>query len=202
MKIDKTNYKLASKNFFEEKSDKTKILLTDSRSALMTHYLDWLNKSAVTGYKRTTHFSIRKTGGIIQHFPVDCYSSVFDLPHIDKQIISISLENMGWLTYDKRKKTYNNWCGDIYREDNVFVKSWRGHLFWDSYSKEQSEALSELIVYLCDNYGINKRMVDNTLYFEYAENFEGVLTRPNFSRLSTDINPSLDLDEISKKIET
>jgi hypothetical protein len=202
MTIDKTSYTLKSENFLKEETDKNKILLTDTRGVGMKHYQEWLKKNPATGYKKTTHFTILKSGKVFEHFPAEYYSAIFDLPHIDSRIISISLENYGWLSYDRIKKTYNNWCGDIYNEhDHVFMESWRNHLFWDSYTPEQSEALVELIGFLCDKYDINNRMMDDRLYSEYAENFEGILTKPNFSRFSTDVNPSLELDEISKKIE-
>jgi N-acetyl-anhydromuramyl-L-alanine amidase AmpD len=198
--VDKDEYKLSEKHYHMEESFKTQILLMDSLDSEMHHYNQWLNKTPI-GYKKTTHFTIKKDGSIFEHFSPEYYGTIFGLKEIDKKIISISLENEGWLEYSRKKNGFINWRGDIYEDkDSVNISQWRGQLFWAPYTDPQVESLIKLLEELCYKYKIKKNVVDSNVHFDMAENILGIVSKSNYSRFSTDINPTLDLELIKESI--
>ena len=64
------------------------------------------------------------------------------------------------------------------------------HVYWDTYSKEQLNALADLCFLLCAHYGIPYQCVPSSGFFENAKNFNGIVSKSNFSDIYTDINPS------------
>ena len=65
---------------------------------------------------------------------------------VDKKIISIMIENQGWLLKDLLKDKYIDWVGNIYkRRAKVIEKRWRGFLYWDSYTSKQLKSCLELV---------------------------------------------------------
>jgi N-acetyl-anhydromuramyl-L-alanine amidase AmpD len=199
--IDKDGYKLNEENYHKEETFKTQILLTDSQSSEMNHYEQWLNKNPI-GFKKTTHYTIRKDGSIFEHFSPEYYGTIFGIEEIDKKIISISLENEGWLEYSRKKNGFINWRGDIYEDkDSVTISQWRGQLFWVPYTEPQVESLIKLLEKLCCTYKIKRNIVDSNVYFDMSENILGIVSKSNYSRFSTDVNPTLDLELIKENIQ-
>ena len=126
---------------------------------------------------------------VYQVFDTDYSSTTFDDPKVDKKMIKIAIENLGWLNKNTITGVLNNWIGDPYRSE-PHIRNWRNYFFWDKYNDFQLEALSQLCDQLCDKHGIFKQVVPSQGYLENVSNFKGIVCKSNFSNIYTDINPS------------
>lgn len=197
----KTDFTLGDDFYFREETPKTQILLMDTHNRDMKHFDEWLIKNP-KGYKKTTPFTISVGGDVFKHYDPSYYSEIFRIKEIDSKIIPISLENMGYLTYSKKKNGFINWRGDIYEtEEDLYIKNWREQLFWAPYTEKQYESLMSLSIELCEQFHIERRVADHNTHMDFAEAFQGVLYKSNYSKYCRDINPSMKIDKINLKRE-
>ena len=201
MEIDKESYELTTNNYFDKVFDKKQIILGNTLLTEMKHVNGW--KLRLGGkYKKTSTFTVDRKGRIFQHFDPKYYSDFIGDKETDKQSITISLENQGWLLKDLLKDKYIDWVGNIYkRNKSVYEKRWRGFVYWDSYTKKQMKSCIFLINYLCENFGIEKKCVGHNTYIDGIDMFEGVTYRSNFQRDYTDLNPSWEFKKFKQLIE-
>lgn len=183
-------------NIVRRKTKKTQIFLFDTQRRL-EDYLNKLKYRKNGGYTDIPHFVIGKNGIIHNIYDTDFYSNTFNKKSIDKKLIKIGLENLGWLNKNTITGILNNWIGDPYRQE-PHIKSWRGHVFWDKYTDEQMSTLSDLCNELCEKHEIKKQSINTQGYFKSAHNFEGIICKSNFSDIYTDINPSFNFKIIFK----
>lgn len=200
--INEESFRLGDNNYFKEITSKHQILLTDTHCGGMVHYEHWGKKNP-KGYKKTTPYTVGIDGTTYQHFDSDYWSSIFGLDEIDKGIIPISLENEGSLKFNKKKKKFINWSGDIYRrdKDDVHIEKWRGDIFWSPYTIEQIQGLISLILFLSEKHGIPLRVKDIDYDDIFIENYVGIVTKHDYNILSRDINPSFDRIAFKKQIQ-
>ena len=175
-------------NIVKKKSLKTQIMLCDTGRRAD----DFLNKIKYRNngnYDDIPHFLVTKLGMVYQLFDTDYSSITFNKPKIDKKIIKVAIENLGWLVKDNVTGIYNNWIEDPYRTE-PFIRTWRNRFFWDKYNEDQMNSVSLLCDYICDKHGIFKQTVPSNGYLENVSNFKGITCKSNFSSIYTDINPS------------
>lgn len=190
-KIDNKNL-----NIVKKKAKKNQILLFDTQRRVD----DYINKLVYRKngkYEDIPHFIVTKLGQIYQVFNSDYTSTTFKEYDIDKRIIKIAVENLGWLSKNSITGVLNNWIGDPYRGE-AFVKSWRNYFYWDKYTDIQMDALIELCEYLIAKHKIKNQIVPSQGYFENAVNFKGIVCKSNFSNIYTDINPSFNFGYFTK----
>ena len=201
MVIDREKYILTDKNYYNVTTNKKLIVLGNSLSDKDNHITGWMNRMGGE-YKKTSTYTIFRNGKIFEHFNPNYYSNFIGEEKIDKKIISITLENQGWLNKDLINKRYFNWVGNIYkRNKSVYEKRWRGFVYWDSYTNKQMKSCIFLIEHLCEKFNIEKKCVGHNTYIEGIDMFEGVTYRSNFQREYTDLNPSWDFKKFKKLIE-
>lgn len=175
-------------NIYRRRTKKTQILLYDTQRRA-DDFLSKIRYRKNGKYEDIPHFLITKLGTIYEIFPTEYSSKTFDEPKIDRRLIKIAIENLGWLSKNTITGFLNNWIGDPYRSE-PFVRGWREYYFWDRYTEQQFTSLSNLCDYLCNEYSINKKVVPSQGYMENAHKFKGVVCKSNFSNIYTDINPS------------
>lgn len=197
--IDTTTYQLTENNYNPEVFDKTQIIIGHTYRTGMLHYGGWINRLNGKN-KKTSTFTINKEGKVFQHYDPKYYSTFVNNQQ-DKASISIVLENCGWFRKDSMINKYIDWLGNIYNKQSneVVVKRWRNHTYWDSYCDEQTESLKKLVIQLCDEYKIPKNFIGNNVYNEDIDLYKGITFRSNYSQESTDISPAFDM-EILKNI--
>lgn len=183
-------------NIIRKKTKKTQILLFDTQRKI-DNYFSKLKFRLNGEYNDIPHFVIDKKGKVLQIFDTDYYSETFKNKNIDKKIIKIAIENLGWLNKNTITGVMNNWIGDIYRNE-PYIKSWRNHFYWDRYTEEQILSLSELCLFLCEKHKIEKKIIDTNLICINADMIYGILSKSNYSDIYTDINPSFDYSLILK----
>ena len=201
MVIDSTKYKLKEDNFFEDITLKQQIVIGNSLSNNLKNINGWETRDGGK-YKRTSTFSIDKKGNIYQHYDDSFYSEFSGDVEIDKKIITISLDNLGWVIKDLLKDRYIDWVGNIYkRRAKVINKRWRGFQFWEPYTPKQFNACIDLVTYLCDKHKINKKCVGHNTYIKDIETFNGVSYKSNYHKELTDVSPAWDFKKFKNKIE-
>jgi len=175
-------------NINRRKTKKTQILLYDT----FRRVDDFLNKIKYRNngkYEDIPHFIVTKIGTVVQLYDTNYSSNTFNNRSLDKKIIKIAIENLGWLNKNTITGFLNNWIGDSYRAD-PYIRNWREYYFWDRYGEQQMEAVSELCDMLCLKHGIPKHVVPSQGYLEHVSNFKGIACKSNYSNIYTDINPS------------
>ena len=151
-------------------------------------------------YDKIPHFFIDKEGKILQLLSEEETSKIFNNKIVDKNSITICLENLGWLEKEPLKNGYINWIGSIYK-GKIYEKKWRDFIFWDIYTEQQIESLIFLCKKLIKDLGIKKKFVGHNTKINGIEKFEGIVTRSNFNLNFTDLSPAFDFDNFRKKLE-
>lgn len=174
-------------NYKKRKTNKTQIMLYDT-TRRFDDFIMKLKYRRNGKYGDIPHFCITKMGKIYKIMDPQYSSTTFSDPKIDNKQIKIAIENLGWLNKNTITRIYNNWIGDSFRGIPL-LRNWRGHQYWDTYSKEQSQALADLCLVLCVKYDVNYFCVPSSGYIENAKNINGIVSKSNFLDIYTDINP-------------
>lgn len=180
-------------------SRKKQIILMHS-SRVAEEYLTALKYRGNGKYDKIPNYFIDKEGKILQLLKEDETSRIFNNKKIDKNSITICLENLGWLEKEPLKNGYINWIGSIYK-GKPYEKKWRDFIFWDTYTKKQIDSTVFLCKKLTEELNIVKKFVGHNTKVDGAEKINGILTRSNFFVDSTDLSPSFDFEYFLKKIE-
>ena len=95
-------------NVVKRKSKKTQILLYDTQRRV-DDFVNKLKYRKNGEFSDIPHFIITKLGIVYQVFDTDYSSTTFDDTKVDKKMIKIAIENLGWLNkntviYDKQQK--------------------------------------------------------------------------------------------------
>jgi hypothetical protein len=194
--IDTETYKLTESNYHKESYDKTQIVIGHTYQTGMLHYAGWIYRLNGKN-KKTANFTITKEGKIYQHYDPNYYSS-FVNDQQDKASISIVLENLGWLRKDVMVDRYVDWLGNTYKKPNeeVLMKRWRNHNYWDRYTESQITSLKELVSLLCENHKIPKQFIGHNVFDKNIDLFKGITFRSNYYQESTDVSPAFDMETL------
>ena len=192
--IDKDTYQIATNNFFKTKTDKKQILISLSLRKSNYHVIHLQHKE-MGNTKDWNMFTISRDGIIYQHFDENYYSSFMGFKNIDKQIISVVLENMGFLI--KNKENYFNWLNEKCDKENVFMKKWMGYEYWEHIPEKQMKSLVDLSIYLCDKHNIQKKCIDFKYYHKDIIKFNGIVFKSNYIDDSSDFNPMFNIEDFN-----
>ena len=202
MKIDKKTYKLNENNYHQKVFDKHQIVVGNSFSNDLNHFKGWEQRLGGE-YTQTSTFTIDRKGNIFQHYDPKYYSDFVDIKKVDKKIISISMENLGWLIKDILKDKYIDWVGNIYkRRAKVVEKRWRGFSYWDPYTTQQVKSCIELVKFLCEKNKIPLKCVGHNTFVSEISIFDGITYRSNYYKETTDLSPAWDFIKFKNKIES
>lgn len=178
---------------------KKQILLTHT-SRNIRDYISGLKYRYNGDYEKLPHYIISREGEIFQILPPETYGKYLESASYNKQTIIISLENLGWLKKNPLSNGYINWIGNIYK-DEVYERKWRGYFFWQPYTDQQMESVSQLILKLCDEFDIPKTTIGHNVKMDKIEKFNGIASYSNYYSERTDLNPSFDFEKLKKNIE-
>lgn len=177
---------------------KRQIILTHT-SRTLTEYLTSLKHRKNGRYDKIPNYIISRDGKILKLLSNDGYTNYIDDDKLNKKSITICYENLGWVEKEPLKKSYINWIGNIYN-GKVFERRWRDHIFWQPYTEVQMENSILLIKLLCDEFSIPKNFVGHNTKINGLGNFEGILTRSNYSTVFTDVSPAFDFNLFNEKL--
>jgi len=179
-------------NVNRRKTKKTQVFLYDT-GRRVDDYLAKLKYRHNEQYDDIPHYIITKTGRIIHVFDTNYYSKTFGKPEIDKRLVKIALENLGWLNKNTITGVLHNWIGDPYRLE-PHIQKWREHYFWDPYTEEQFKSVVRLTKEICEKHNIPYQTVPGQGYLSNVRKFTGIVCKSNFLNIYTDINPSFNFN--------
>jgi N-acetyl-anhydromuramyl-L-alanine amidase AmpD len=151
-------------------------------------------------YTRVPHYLITKDGQVLEFLSPDTYSNYFSEYDNSREVIIVALENLGWLKKNPLNASYINWIGNIYNQE-PYERKWRGHFFWDPYTDEQIQSSQQLCLELCERFEIPKTVIGHNVKVDFADLYEGVLTKSNYTTHTTDLSPAFDYEEFVKVFE-
>lgn len=198
MNIDTKTYELEPKNYYKSICAKKQIVLcgslrNDNYGIIHLQHKDY-GKS-----KKWNAFTISREGIVYQHYNPKFYSDFLGVKEIDKQAISVVLENSGGL-FKILNNEYVNWINESCPVENVYKQSWSNYGYWEKYSDKQFIAVLELCKRLCEEFNIRLKIIEFNLYHRETIKFNGVVSRSNYFESATDINPSFDFIDFQKKL--
>lgn len=179
-------------NVTKRKSKKTQIFLYDT-GRRVDDYLAMLRYRNNEKHEDVPHYVVTKTGKVIKVFDSNHSSKTFGNPAIDRGMVKIAMENLGWLNKNTITGVLHNWIGDPYRAE-PFVKKWRDYYFWDMYPEEQLKSVVQLCQGICEEHNIPYQTVPGQGYISKVRKFTGIVCKSNFLNIYTDINPSLNFN--------
>ena len=215
MELDTTKIvqkRLSNDQFLQEEHPKKQIYLH--------HTAGGGNPVAVANYfqqkegKVATAFVIGEKGTIVQLFSSKHWAYHLGLKpevfaemgvtyrSLDKISIGIEICNFGPLK--KQNGYFVNYVGGRVDRSQVTELNgkYKGHIFWQKYTDEQIESTRQLLVYLCDAYGISKEYFDSIFDIDKralrGEN--GIFTHNSVRHDKSDIYPCPRMIEMLKNL--
>lgn len=182
----------------KNKSKKKQIILLNTEVPI-ANFLTKISTRYNKNYTKIPTFTIARDGKIFQHYNPTFSSELFTDPNINKQSITIALENVGWLNYNKATNKYIDWRDDIY-DGEVINKPWRGKKLWADYTDTQFFVLIKLIDYLCIEHSIEKYFIGNNVIIKNPIAFKGILNRSNYFKNYYDLTPAFDFEKLTENI--
>jgi len=198
MRTDSETYWIKEENRYKTTTPKTQIILATSLRKDHNHIIRLQHKDFGKS-KRWSTYSISRDGLVYQHYDPKNRADFMGVKEIDKQSISIVLENMGSL-FEMPNGKYVNWLNEVCENERVVEKTWLGYKQWEMFSPEQLEACAELCNSLCDEFGIHKRIMDFHHYHKDTQRFKGIVFKSNYLENTSDINPLFDSAEFDKML--
>jgi len=200
MIIDTKTHAIPSVNYNKTKIAKTQIVIGSSLRADNNHLIRLRNSNFGKSKKWST-FTITRSGEVFQHFKSEYHSDFLGIKDVDIKIISIVLENMGYLA-EMPDGVYINWINEVCPEADVEKKKWLGYDYWEKYSEEQINSLVLLCEELCTEHNIPKVSVDFNHYNKDIGNFRGITYRSNYIEDTVDINPLFNISNFNNLLES
>lgn len=198
MKVNSKKYPAKKKeNYFCSNTTKKQILIANSLRKDNYHINRWENKNLGVNKDWST-YTITRDGIIYEHFPASKYSEFIGDKKVDKKIISIILENMGYLNKENNK--YFNWLNEECDHKFVGEKKFLGFQYWEIFPEKQILCLIELLNLLCVKFSINNILIDFKNYHEDTIKFNGIVFRSNYVYETNDINPHFSIPEINEML--
>ena len=188
-----------SKKLFKKSSKSRNQILLGHTSRNIVDYLKGVELRHNGKYTAIPHFIISKKGEIINLVKPNLITNLFGYHAIDKENISIFLENEGWLNHKQNKIQLYDWLGNIYYCE-LIEKKWRNKLFWAPYTTLQMNSLSELIKNICEEFKIEKKFVGHNVRVPGIEKFKGIVSRSNYSEYFTDLSPAFNFKKLEELI--
>ena len=193
--------RLSKGQFFEEASEKTQIYLH--------HTAGNGNAEGVARYwnsndsRIATAFVVGENGTIVQcfsskhwawHLGIDSQDfATRGLPYKNLNKLSVGIEVCNWgMLKEKNGKFYNYVKGEINPSYVTTLETpYKGYKHWYKYTDAQIEATRQLIVYLCETYGIPKayRKEIWSLDNEAFKGSKGIYTHNSVRKDKADIYP-------------
>ena len=188
-----------TKKFFKKGKHSRNQILLGHTSRNLEDYLKGIELRHNGKYTSVPHYIISKKGDIINLVKPNLITNLFGYESIDKENISIFLENEGWVHHRYNKIKLYDWLGNIYKNE-VIEKKWRNKLFWAPYTTKQMESLSELIKTTCEEFKIVKEFVGHNVRVSGVEKFKGIVCRSNYSEYFTDLSPAFNFKKLQETI--
>jgi N-acetyl-anhydromuramyl-L-alanine amidase AmpD len=197
MKKELLNIEKESNILYQEIDSRKTQIMVGHTSRNIEDYLKSLSLRHNGKYNSQPHFIVSKDGIVIKILEPQIVSNFFGHKEIDSNIITVLLENEGWLKPKKDNPRLCDWLGNIYKGE-VFEKKWRNRFFWSPYTDKQVDGLVVLLNELCTDLSIEKEFIGHNVRVEGVEKYKGIVTRSNYSEYFTDLSPAFNFERIKE----
>jgi len=198
--INDTKYALPKENYNSKAKKKTQIVVGNTFSSGMKHYLGWLTRLS-GDYKKTAAFTIDVNGKIYQHYDPKYSSDFLPIKIANESIISIVIENEGWLSKDEETGKFYTWVGNEFdKPETVEERRWRNHEYWAPYTTKQINALVRLVKHLGEKFNIPIQTIGHNTKVDGIYDYSGVVFRSNYLKQCTDLTPAWDYESFQNKL--
>ena len=204
--------RLSNDQFLQEEHPKKQIYLH--------HTAGGGNPIAVANYfqqkegKVATAFVIGEKGTIVQLFSSKHWAYHLGLkPEVFSEMgvtyrsldkISIGIEICNYGPLKKQNGYFINYVGGRVDRSQVTELNgkYKGHIFWQKYTDEQIESTRQLLVYLCNTYGISKEYFDSIFDIDKRalKGENGIFTHNSVRHDKSDIYPCPRMIEMLKNL--
>ena len=204
--------RLSNDQFLQEEHPKKQIYLH--------HTAGGGNPIAVAKYfeqkegKVATAFVIGEKGTIVQLFSSKHWAYHLGLkPEVFSEMgvtyrsldkISIGIEICNYGPLKKQNGYFVNYVGGRVDRSQVTELNgkYKGHIFWQKYTDAQIESTRQLLVYLCDTYGISKEYFDSIFDIDKRalKGENGIFTHNSVRHDKSDIYPCPRMIEMLKNL--
>ena len=121
---------------------------------------------------------------------------------LDKISVGIEICNYGPLK--KQNGSFINYVGGKVDKNQVteLPEKYKGHIYWQKYTDEQIESTRQLLVYLCDTYGISREYNDSIFDIDNRalKGENGIFTHNSVRHDKSDIYPCPRMIEMLKNL--
>jgi len=217
-------YPLNAGQFFEEEHKKSQIYIHHTAGNSSAHIcvdgwnanLDKIGTAFIIAGKPKAGETKYKDGDIIQAFSSKYWAYHLGIPSstfqkygikyqaLDKVSIGIELCNWGYVTKQKDGTFRNYVSGTVPKEDVVDLgKEFRGYQYYHAYSDAQLNSLRDLLIYLCDKYGISKTFNEGIFDVNQGclNGSNGIWSHTSCRADKYDANPQMKLINMLKTLE-
>ncbi len=181
--------KLSSDQYFPTSNSKSGICLHHTCGGTAASTIDWWKRDAqMVG----TAFIIDRDGTIYKVFDPVGWAYQFGLKwkdpdrlNFEKRFIGIEIASEGGLVENEEKL----YCFDTVSSRTLkkrgdafdYGQVYRGYRYFDKYEPEQIDSVIQLVNYLCDSFGIERKIPVNYMNFygEQLKDFKGVIGHVN-----------------------
>lgn len=196
MKINKTIHEIPSVNYWQTITPKTQIVISTTLRANGNHIIRLKHKDFGKS-KKWPMFTITRGGKVYQHFDPKYQSDFLGIKVADCKLISISLENMGFLVKRNTTGEFVNWLNEVCDSGDVVEKKYLGYDYWEDFTDNQMNSLANLCIYLCDEFGIPKECIDFNHYHKDIHKFKGIVLKSNYIENTNDTNPMFNIEKFN-----
>lgn len=196
MIVDTKTYAATQQNYYKTENPKSQIVIGFSLREGHNHILRLQSKEYGKSKKWNT-YTISREGIIYQHFNPKKHSDFLGIKAADIKIISIVLENTGYLVRDNDGQ-YVNLLNEICDADRVTMKKWDVFNYWEIFSEEQIMALVELCNYLTIEFNIPNECIEFENFHKSISKYRGIVFRSNYIEKGSDVNPLFDITKFNK----
>lgn len=198
MEINKINYRATDNNYIKKRTKKKQIVIGFSLRARSNHLIRLKHTELGRCLKWST-YTITRTGKVLEHFDPTYYSQFVGIDSVDKNVISVVLENMGALSLTSDFK-YVNWLNELCDSNFVQEKKYLGINYWEIIPDAQMESLVALCKILTKEYYVDNTCIDFNHYHKTVGNFKGICFIGNYYDNTTETNPLFNIVNFNKKL--
>lgn len=196
LQIDNHSYVANINNYYQLPTIKNQILITIGNRGGSNYLVRLLHKN-LGKVKKWNTYTITRDGIIYNHYDDKYYSDYIGIKDVDKQVVSIVLENMGGLIKNDDMK-FVNWVNDVCDDKNVITKKWINCNYWEKFSDKQIESLVELCNLICDKHLIPKTCIEFNHYNPDVIKFKGILFKGNYVLGIDDSCPQFNINRFNE----
>lgn len=119
--------------------------------------------------------------------------------------ISIGIEICSWGGLTKTPNGFKTYVNTIVPDEDVieYTTPYRGYKYYQRYTDAQLESTRQLLVYLCDTYGIPKKFVGMKMFDicpEALQGVPGIWTHVSVRSDKNDVHPQLELIQMLQSL--